>query len=43
MALDIVGGFDRVWHAGLVEKLRARSVQDDSLMRLEDYLQHRTL
>ncbi|XP_063869593.1 uncharacterized protein LOC135105389 [Scylla paramamosain] len=27
VALDIAGAFDRVWHAGLVEKLRAKSVQ----------------
>ena len=27
IALDIVGAFDRVWHAGLVEKLRAKGIQ----------------
>jgi len=43
VALDIAGAFDRVWHAGLVEKLRAKGVQGDLLMLLEDYLQDRTL
>ena len=43
VALDIAGAFDRVWHAGLLEKLRAKGVQGDLLMLLEDYLQDRTL
>ena len=43
VALDIAGAFDRVWHVGLVEKLRAKGVQGDLLMLLEDYLQGRTL
>ena len=43
VALDIAGAFDRVWHAGLVEKLRAKGIQGDLLMLLQDYLQDRTL
>ena len=43
VALDIAGVFDRVWHPGLVEKLRAKDIQGDLLMLLKDYLQHRTL
>ncbi|XP_063868224.1 uncharacterized protein LOC135104623 [Scylla paramamosain] len=43
VALDIAGAFDRVWHAGLIEKLRAKGVQGDLLMLLEDYLQSRTI
>ncbi len=29
VALDIAGAFNRVWHAGLIEKLRAKGVQGD--------------
>ena len=39
MALDIAGALDRVWHAGLVEKLRAKGIQRDVLVLLEDYFQ----
>ena len=43
VALDIAGAFDRVWHAGLVEKLRAKGVQGDLIVLLQDYLEGRTL
>ena len=43
VALDIAGAFDRVWHGGLMEKLRAKGIQGDLLLLLGDYLQGRTL
>ena len=43
VALDIAGAFDRVWHAGLLEKLRAKGIQGDLLLLLDDYLRGRTL
>ena len=41
VALDISGAFDRVWDAGLVEKLHAKGIQGDLLVLLQDYLQER--
>ena len=43
IALDIAGAFDRVWHKGLLVKLRARGIQGDLLDLIEDYLTGRTL
>ena len=43
VALDIAGTFDRVWHSGLLGKLRAKDVAGSLLRLLEDYLQRRTL
>ncbi|XP_063878077.1 uncharacterized protein LOC135110016 [Scylla paramamosain] len=43
VALDITGAFDRVWHGGLLENLRAKRIQGDLLQLLGDYLQGRTL
>ena len=43
VALDIAGAFDRVWHGGLMEKLRAKGIQGDLLQLLGDYLKGRTL
>ena len=43
VALDIPSTFNRVWHGGLLEKLRAKGIQDDLLLLLENYLQGRTL
>ena len=43
VALDIAGAFDRVWHGGLMEKLRAKGIQGDLLLLLKDYLRGRTL
>ena len=43
VAVDIVAVFDRVWHAGLVEMLRAKGIQGNLLALLEDCLQGRTL
>ena len=42
-ALDIEGAFDRVWHAGLVEKLRAAGVEGELLSLLSNYLHNRQL
>ena len=42
MALDTTGAFDVVWHARLVEKLCAKSIQSIPLELLENYLQGRT-
>ena len=36
VALDNARAFDRVWHAGLVAKLRAKGVQGDMLKLLQD-------
>ena len=43
VALDIAGAFDRVWHGGLIEKLRAKGIQGDLLQLLGNYLHGRTL
>ena len=43
VALDIDGAFDRVWHAGLAEKLRSKGIHSNLLELLENYLQGRTL
>ena len=43
VALDIAGAFDRVWHGGLLEKLRAKGIQGNLLQLLGNYLQGRTL
>ena len=43
VALDITGAFDRVWHGDLLEKLRAKGIQDDLLLLLKNNLQERTL
>ena len=42
VALDIAGAFDRIWHAGLVEKFRGKDIEGDLLVLLQDYLQERT-
>ena len=39
VALDIAKLFDRVSHAGLVEKLCVKGIQSDLLVLLEDCLQ----
>ena len=38
IALDIAGAFDRVWHDGLMEKLRAIGIDGILLSMLSDYL-----
>ena len=43
VALDIAGAFDRVWHEGLIEKLRAKGIQGSLLSLLSNYLHDRTL
>jgi hypothetical protein len=39
--LDISQAFDRVWHAGLLEKLEALGVRNPLLMWIESYLKGR--
>ena len=39
--LDISKAFDRVWHAGLIEKLKAVGVRGPLLMWIESYLKDR--
>ncbi len=41
--LDIAGAFDRVWHSGLVAKLRSKGIAGSLLTLLEDLLQGRSL
>ena len=43
IALDIAGAFDRVWHAALVERLRAVGVSGELLTLLRDYLHEREM
>ncbi len=43
VALDLAGAFDRIWHRGLLEKLRTKGIHGDLLQVLGDYLQGRTL
>ena len=42
VSLDIASAFDRVWHGGLLEKLRAIGIQGNLLQLLGNYLQGRT-
>ena len=43
VALDIAGAFDKVWHEGLVVKLRSLGVSGPLLLLIKNYLQHRFL
>ena len=43
IALDIAGAFDRVWHKGLIAKLKSLGISGDLLLLLQDYLLGRTL
>lgn len=43
VALDIEGAFDKVWHAGLLAKLRAAGVDGPLLLLFGDYLRERNL
>lgn len=43
VALDIEGAFDKVWHAGLLAKLRGAGVEGPLLQLFEDYLRERHL
>ena len=43
VALDIAGVSDRVWHAGLLEKLRAKGIQGHLLILMGNYLHDRSL
>lgn len=43
VALDIAGAFDRVWHQGLIAKLKSLGVRGALLQHIGDYLQDRAL
>ena len=40
-SLDVDGAFDRVWHAGLLKKLRLRGMMGRALLLLKSYLKMR--
>ena len=37
IALDIAGAFDRVWHAGLLAKIKSYGIDDEILDLITDY------
>ena len=39
--LDISNAFDKVWHDGLMFKLKVYGIEDELLSLLENYLQNR--
>jgi hypothetical protein len=41
VSLDVAGAFDRVWHAGLVKKLRAAGMRGRALKLIKSYLRNR--
>ena len=41
IALDIAGAFDRVWHAGLLAKIKSYGIDDEILDLITDYLKDR--
>ena len=41
ISLDVAGAFDRVWHAGLVKKLRAAGMRGRALKLIKSYLKNR--
>ena len=41
MALDIAGAFDRVWHAGLISKIKSLGIDGNLLELISNYLQDR--
>ena len=41
MAQDIAGAFDRVWHAGLISKIKSLGIDGNLLELLSNYLQDR--
>ena len=43
IALDIAGAFDKVWHAGLIEKIKSFGIEGNLLSLIKDYLQDRVL
>lgn len=43
VALDIAGAFDRVWHEGIISKLKSFGIDGDLLKMIQDYLRGRTL
>ena len=43
LALDIAGAFDRVWHGGLIVKLKSVGITGNLLNILENYLEGRSL
>ena len=43
IALDILKAFDKIWHAGLLHKLKAYVVRDSILSIIESFLQDRAI
>ena len=43
VALDIAGAFHKVWHRGLLQKLRAKGIQGGLLQLLGNFLEDRSL
>ena len=41
VSLDVAGAFDRVWHAGLLKKLKAAGMSSRALRLMKGYLQKR--
>jgi hypothetical protein len=41
ISLDVAGAFDRVWHAGLIKKLKAAGMYGKALRLMTDYLRRR--
>jgi hypothetical protein len=41
ISLDVAGAFDRVWHAGLIKKLKAAGMSGKALRLMVDYLRRR--
>ena len=41
VALDIAGAFDRVWHAGLISKIRSLGIDGNLLELIKSYLKNR--
>ena len=43
IALDIAGAFDRVWHRGIIARLKSFGIEGDLLMLFENYLKGRKI
>ena len=43
IALDIAGAFDRVWHRGIIARLKSFGTEGDLLMLFENYLKGRKI
>ena len=43
ISLDVAGAFDRVWHVGLVKKVRAAGMRGRALKLIKSYLRNRNI